>query len=318
MRVVVTGAAGFIGSALVRHFLRPDGASAHPAGIQVVGLDSLIRTGSWSALGQVQEHDSLSLIASSILDSRAVAEAVADADVVIHCAAETSVDASFVRVDDFIKTNVAGTHAVLSAAETAGVDTFIHFSTDEVYGPIAQGSAQETRDANPTNPYARSKAQAEAVIMESEGLSGMRVVVVRPSNNYGPWQVADNLIPRFVTKIVRGERVPIYGSGEQRRCWVHVEDTVAAVSTLIGNGEARGVFNIAGEELSNLDVTSHILRCLNADWSVVEHVPGRPVNDARYCNDDSKLQSLGYSRRRCFGEEIPAVVEHYRRRAAAQ
>lgn len=316
VRVVVTGAAGFIGSAIVRGLLQSSKMLVSTSNTEVLAFDSLKRTGTWSSLKPVEQSPFLTLIQADIMDDSVLRPAMLNADVVIHCAAETSVDASFSRTYEFIRTNVAGTDSVITAAAWAGVGTFIHFSTDEVYGPVEHGYADEERSPQPTNPYSQSKLDSEMVVFRRAAGTKMRTVVVRPSNNYGPWQFPDNLIPKFVNLIVCGKKAPLYGTGEHRRCWVHVDDTVSAVSMLIRREESHGIFNIGGEELSNVQVVGHILRCLDRDWSSIEHVTDRLVNDVRYCNDESKLRDLGYMRQRDFTELIPEVVQHYRRLAA--
>ena len=316
MRVLVTGGAGFIGSAVIRNLLKGARDSRIGNSLGVIAFDSLARLGSWESLAEFTSHPRLNCITGDIRDESAVIRACSDIDAVVHCAAETSVDASFERSPDFADTNVAGTESVLSAAMAAGAQTFIHFSTDEVYGERLEGSSTEDHPFAPTNPYSLSKAAAEGIIATTAKQNAqVRFVVVRPSNNYGPWQFPDNLIPKFVTLLAQGTQVPLYGNGEHRRCWIHVDDTADAVKMLLHNPTARGAYNLAGEEMSNRSVVDELLRHMGMDWSYVDHVTGRATHDRRYCNDESKIMRLGYVRRRVFAEEIRQVVEHYRQRA---
>ena len=312
MRLVVTGAAGFIGSALVRSVVSSRVGDSY----SIVAFDSLIRTKSWAAIDAIEAGAPIELVQGDILESTSIRDACRGADAVVHCAAETSVDASFEQGTRFHRANVEGSRQVAQAALAEGVRAFVHFSTDEVYGEVLHGNVPETAQLRPTNPYSQSKAAAEAAVFEVFKGTDVRVIVVRPSNNYGPWQTADNLIPRFVTLMSTGQRAPLYGSGEQSRCWVHVDDTVRAVMTLLEDSAAEGIFNIGGEELSNQRVVQHLLDQLDLDWSWVEHVEGRPVHDARYSNDEARLRSMGYERTRRFVDEIGAVVAHYRSRSA--
>ena len=308
MRVLVTGAAGFIGSAVVRTLLQ----SSNDFVTSVVAFDSLVRTGSWTAIGTDAEAPSLVRVQGDVRDVAAMRRACLGVDAVVHCAAESSVDASFERAPDFQSVNIDGTRAVAEAALAADVTTLIHFSTDEVYGEILTGAASETAQLRPTNPYAQSKAESELALAKVLTCSDVRLIILRPSNNYGPWQVADNLIPRFVTLLSSGLRAPLYGSGQQRRCWVHVHDTARAVKHLLQDSDAYGVYNIGGEELTNQTVVQHILDRLGLDWSWIDRVADRPVHDARYCNDDRRLRSGGFGRIINFAAEIPAVIDHYR------
>ncbi|MBU6279599.1 MAG: NAD-dependent epimerase/dehydratase family protein [Actinomycetales bacterium] len=319
MRILVTGGAGFIGSAVIRNLLNSSQQIKTNDCVQVIALDSLTRTGSWAALAELDSHPWLRFVTADIRDAAALQLACRNIDAVVHCAAETSVDASFNRSPDFADTNVAGTESVLSAALAAGAQTFLHFSTDEVYGERLEGSSTEDHPFAPTNPYSLSKAAAEGIIVSAANQNAqVRFVVVRPSNNYGPWQFPDNLIPKFVTLLAQGTQVPLYGDGEHRRCWMHVDDTADAVRLLLHNPSAQGAYNLAGEEMSNRMVVDELLRQTGMDWSYVDHVTGRATHDRRYCNDESKIMRLGYVRRRVFVEEIGQVVEHYRRRAQSQ
>jgi dTDP-glucose 4,6-dehydratase len=319
MRVLVTGAAGFIGTNLVRHALARRAGDGTPAVERLVALDLLTYAGNFSNLQGLESDTRFRFVHLDIAEREAVAALVRDerVDVVINCAAETHVDRSIVDHGPFLRTNVEGTLALLLAVrDRPGFGCFLHVSTDEVYGSIAEGRASEEWPTRPSSPYAASKAAADAFVQAFAATHGVPAVITRCSNNYGPYQFPEKLIPLFVTNALDGQPLPLYGDGMNVRDWIHVEDHVEALFHVLEHGERDGqAYNVSAEnEVPNRQVTDRILAALDRPASLVRYVADRPGHDRRYALDASKLRATGWRSRRSFDDGLTATVGWYRDR----
>lgn len=233
---------------------------------------------------------------------------------VVHFAGKSHADRSFYEAGNFLTTNVLGTRTLLDAACRLGVDKFVHVSTDELYGPLPTGAADESAPLRPTVPYTASKATGDLVAMSYFQTYGVPVCITRSSNNYGPCQHPEKIIPLFVTRLLQGEPVTLHGQGQHVRNWLHVEDNCAGIELVLGSGVPGEVYNVGGgTDLTNRELTEHILAVCGADWSAVTYVPDRQANDLRYAMDWSKIASqLGYQPTRTRREELETTAAWYR------
>ncbi|TQJ91942.1 dTDP-glucose 4,6-dehydratase [Streptomyces sp. SLBN-31] len=308
MNLLVTGAAGFIGSAYVRMLLAP-GAPDAP---RITVLDKLTYAGNLDNLEL--DHPRLEFVQGDIRDAELVDKLVAEADQVVHFAAESHVDRSITGATDFVLTNVVGTQTLLDAALRHRVGPFVHISTDEVYGSIEQGSWPEDHPLRPNSPYSASKASSDLLALAYHRTHGLDVRVTRCSNNYGPRQYPEKVIPLFVTNLLDGRKVPLYGEGLNVRDWLHVEDHCLGVDLVRTKGRPGEVYNIGGgTELSNKELTGLLLEACGADWDMVEHVEDRKGHDLRYSVDWSKARDeLGYRPRHDFTTGLADTIAWYR------
>jgi dTDP-glucose 4,6-dehydratase len=312
MRILVTGAAGFIGSSYVRMLLRGELPGA-PDDVSVTVLDKLTYAGNRDNLSPVASDPRLRFVEGDILDTDLVDALVGEADAVVHFAAESHVDRSIHHATDFVVTNVVGTQTLLEAALRHSTARFLHVSTDEVYGSIEQGSWPEDWPLQPNSPYSASKAASDLVALAYARTHKLDVVVTRCSNNYGPYQFPEKVIPLFVTNLMDGRKVPLYGDGLNVRDWLHVEDHCRGIALVLAGGRAGEVYNIGGgTELTNRRLTEVLLEACGADWSSVELVQDRKGHDRRYSVDITKISDeLGYRPQVPFADGIAAVVEWY-------
>ncbi|MFK0128519.1 dTDP-glucose 4,6-dehydratase [Streptomyces nigra] len=312
MNLLVTGAAGFIGSAYVRALLARRSADAP----HVTVLDKLTYAGSRDNLPA--DHPRLTFVRGDIRDAALVDKLMAEAGQVVHFAAESHVDRSITGAGDFVRTNVVGTQVLLDAALRHGVGPFVHISTDEVYGSLATGSAREDDPLRPSSPYSASKASAELLALSYHRTHGLDVRVTRCSNNYGPRQFPEKVIPRFVTRLLDGHPVPLYGDGRHVRDWLHVDDHCHGVELVRTRGRPGETYNIGGgTELSNKELTALLLDACGAGWDRVEHVEDRKGHDLRYSVDWTKARTeLGYRPRRDFTTGLAETVAWYRENRA--
>jgi dTDP-glucose 4,6-dehydratase len=312
VRLLVTGGAGFIGSNYVSSVLSgryPD----TPVSVVTV-LDKLTYAGNLANLAPVAADARYRFVAGDILDVELVDGLVGDADAVVHFAAESHVDRSIWGAGEFVRTNVMGTQTLLEAALRHGLARFLHVSTDEVYGSIVSGSWPETDPLQPNSPYAASKASSDLIALAYAKTHGLDVVVTRCSNNYGPYQFPEKIIPLFVTNLLDGSRVPLYGDGLNVRDWLHVDDHCRALHLVLAGGRAGEVYNIGGgTELSNRELTERLLSACGADWDSVEPVADRKGHDRRYAVDASKIRGeLGFVPQVDFGTGLARTVDWYR------
>jgi dTDP-glucose 4,6-dehydratase len=308
VRILVTGGAGFIGSEFVRATLRDS------PGTRVTVLDKLTYSGNLENLAPVAGHPNLRFVHGDTADPLVADEAAAGQDAIVHFAAETHVDRSIVSATGFVRSNVLGTQTLLEAALRHGVGRFVHVSTDEVYGSISEGSWTEDTPLAPNVPYAASKAGSDLLALAFHRTLGLDVVITRCTNNYGHYQYPEKVIPLFVTNLLEGRRVPLYGDGGNRRDWLHVSDHCRAIRMVLDRGRAGEVYHIGGgSELSNLELTARLLEACGAGWDQVEHVPDRPGHDLRYSLDISKIErELGYAPAVDFDTGLAATVAWYR------
>ncbi|MGH9020233.1 MAG: dTDP-glucose 4,6-dehydratase [Acidimicrobiales bacterium] len=311
MRAVITGAAGFIGSRFAEVFLD----NAERLGYDdVVLLDALTYSGRRENMDAALRDARATFVHGSINDATATDDALAGSDVVVHFAAESHVDRSIAGAHDFFVTNVLGTQQLLESARRGGVRRFVHVSTDEVYGSIAVGSWREDHVLEPNSPYSASKAGSDLAALAYHRTYNLDVVVTRCSNNYGPRQFPEKVIPLFVTNLLEGRSVPLYGDGLNVRDWLHVDDHCAGVLAALERGRAGEVYNIGGgTELTNRDLTTRLLTLTGADESRVEPVADRLGHDRRYSVDWSKARDeLGYAPSVGFDDGLAATVAWYR------
>jgi dTDP-glucose 4,6-dehydratase len=310
VRILVTGGAGFIGS----HYVRTLASGGYPAyaGAEVVVLDKLTYAGNPENLAPVA--GSVKLVEGDILDRTLVDDLMPGTDLVVHFAAESHVDRSITGAADFVMTNVVGTQTLLDSAREAGIGRFVHVSTDEVYGSIDEGSWTEQQPLEPNSPYSASKAGSDLIARSYARTHGMDVVVTRCSNNYGPYQFPEKVIPLFVTNLIDGKKVPLYGDGLNVRDWLHVADHCRGIQLVAEGGRAGEVYNIGGgTELTNRELTERLVEACGADWSSVEPVTDRKGHDRRYSVDITKIsQELGYAPQVPFEEGLAATVQWYR------
>ncbi|MCT2587646.1 dTDP-glucose 4,6-dehydratase [Actinophytocola gossypii] len=311
MRILVTGGAGFIGSHFVRRLMR--GGYPAFAGAGVVVLDSLTYAGNLANLEDCVDHPRLRFVRGDICDSSAVAAAMAGVDLVVHFAAESHVDRSILGGAEFVRTNVLGTQVLLAAALEAEVGRFVHVSTDEVYGSIESGSWTEDRPLEPNSPYSASKASSDLLVRAYHRTHGLDTCVTRCSNNYGPYQYPEKVIPLFVTNLADGVPVPLYGAGGNIRDWLHVDDHCRGIALVAERGRAGEVYNLGGgTELSNRELTERLLAITGHDFSMVRRVPDRKGHDARYSVDITKAtRELGYTPRVDFTTGLEDTVRWY-------
>jgi dTDP-glucose 4,6-dehydratase len=313
MRLLVTGAAGFIGTNFVRQAFAPRRADVE----RLVVVDALTYAGNYANVADLAGEPAFRFVKGDIADGAAMAALAREEriDTVVNFAAESHVDRSIEDTAPFLRTNVHGTIALLDAVRgLAGFGLFLHVSTDEVYGTIVTGRATETAPLHPSSPYAASKAAADGFVQAYATTHGVPAVITRCSNNYGPYQFPEKLIPLFVTNAFAGEPLPVYGDGMQVRDWIHVEDHCAALWHVLGLGVTDGgVFNVsAHNETPNRDVTAGILRHTGRGPELVRHVQDRPGHDRRYALDASKLRATGWAPRWTFDDGLAATVAWYR------
>ncbi|MEV8608715.1 dTDP-glucose 4,6-dehydratase [Amycolatopsis sp. NPDC051373] len=311
MRVLVTGGAGFIGS----HYVRQVVSGAYPTlrDAEVVVLDKLTYAGNEANLDPVAGSPRLRFVRGDICDAPLVSDLMRGVDLVVHFAAESHVDRSILGSADFVLTNVLGTQSLLQAALEAGVGKFVHVSTDEVYGSIADGSWSEDHVLEPNSPYSASKASSDLIARSFFRTHGLPVCVTRCSNNYGPYQFPEKVVPLFVTNLLDGLKVPLYGDGLNVRDWLHVDDHCHGIQLVADGGRAGEIYNIGGgTELTNRELTGRLLDAVGVGWERVEPVEDRKGHDRRYSVDISKISSeLGYAPRVSFEDGLAGTVRWY-------
>jgi dTDP-glucose 4,6-dehydratase len=310
MRILVTGGAGFIGSHYVRTMLGGGYPGYEDAAVTV--LDSLTYAGNPANLAPVRDSPRLTFVRGDICDASVVGSVVPGHDAVINFAAETHVDRSIGGAAPFVAANVAGVQVLLQACLEAGVGPVVQVSTDEVYGSIGSGSWAEGAPVEPNSPYAAAKAGGDLIAGAYARTYGLDVRITRCCNNYGPYQYPEKIIPLFVTSLLDGVRVPLYGDGGNVRGWVHVDDHCRGVQLVLERGRAGATYHIGGDaELTNRELTTAILRCCGAGWDMVTWVADRQGHDRRYSLDDSALRAAGYAPRVPFGHGLAETVRWY-------
>ncbi len=306
MRLFVTGGAGFIGSNYVRHRLATTDDS-------VTVYDALTYAGNLNNLRDLDPDPRFAFVKGDICDRESVFAAMEGHDAVVHFAAESHVDRSIASPDKFVHTNCDGTNVLCDVARRVDVQRFLHISTDEVYGSTETGSFTEADRLRPRSPYSASKAGSDLIALSYHTTYGLPVIITRSSNNFGPYQFPEKVIPLFVTNLLEGRTVPLYGDGLNVRDWCYIEDNCAAVDRVLRVGTVGDVYNIgAGNEIPNRVLTDTILDLLGQDESMVEYVDDRLGHDRRYSIDTTKMASLGWAPESEFREALAATIAWYR------
>lgn len=306
MNILITGGSGFIGSNFIRYMLKnyPD--------CKIINLDILTYAGNPDNLKDIEDNPNYSFIRGDICDSDPVNKVMQRVDHVIHFAAESHVDRSVEDGSVFVKTNLSGTHVLLESALKHNINKFIHISTDEVYGSILHGSFKETDLLTPSSPYSSSKAGSDLLAQSYYITHKLPIIITRCTNNFGPYQYPEKLIPLFITNLLENRTVPVYGTGQNIRDWIYVLDHCRAVDFILHNGIVGEIYNIGGgAEKTNLKITEKILEILGKDSSMIKYVKDRPGHDFRYSLDCSKLRSLGWISEYSFDDALEKTVRWY-------
>jgi dTDP-glucose 4,6-dehydratase len=307
MRLLVTGGAGFIGSHYVRTLLteRDD--------VEVAVYDKLTYAGNLANLAPVADSPRYRFVQGDICDATLLDEVLPGHDAVVNFAAESHVDRSISGAADFVVTNVLGAQTVFDAALRNDVPRVVHVSTDEVYGSIPVGEFKETDVLEPNSPYSAAKAGADLIARAYHVTHGLNISTTRCSNNYGPYQFPEKVMPLFVTNLIDGKNVPLYGDGLNVRDWLYVDDHCRGIQLVLDRGEPGEVYNIGGGvELTNKELTQRLLDACGATWDSVDYVEDRKGHDRRYAIDDSKLRGLGYVPGTTFDDGLARTVRWYR------
>ena len=311
MRFLVTGGAGFIGSNFVRRALENRTTSQIK---NLTVLDSLTYAGNLKNLESVLLDNRFVFVEGDIRDQQLVEDLVSNCDVVVHFAAESHVDRSIISSTEFLSTNVMGTQTLLEALRKNSEKIFVHVSTDEVYGSIEKGSWDEKEPLRPNSPYAASKAASDLLALAYHKTYDLDIRVTRCSNNFGPFQFPEKVIPLFITNLLEGKKLPLYGDGENRRDWLHVDDHCHAIELVIEKGQKGNVYNIGGgEEISNIELATKILSEFDLGQNQISFVPDRLGHDRRYSVDWTKAhKELGYTPSRSLSSDLAEVVDWYK------
>jgi dTDP-glucose 4,6-dehydratase len=305
VKLLVAGGAGFIGSNFARQRVLEHGD-------EVTVLDKLTYAGREENLADLRDQPGFAFVKGGIEDPEAVTQAMEGAEAVVNFAAETHVDRSISEPDAFITTHSQGTYVLLEAARERGV-RYVQVSTDEVYGSIDEGSFTEESPLNPSSPYSATKAGADLLVASYRHTYGLEALICRGSNNYGPWQYPEKLIPLMVLNALHGDKLPVYGDGMQVRNWIFVEDFARGIGFALEHGEPGEVYNVGGpDECPNLEVVERIIELTDNDESLIEYVTDRPGHDRRYSLSSDKIRELGWEPRVRFAEGLERTVAWYR------
>ena len=307
MKILVTGGAGFIGSNFIRHMLAkyPD--------YSIVNLDKLTYCGNLDNLREIENDPRYTFKKGDVCDKKAVEESMKGCQAVVHFAAETHVDRSIMEAGTFVVTDVFGTHVLLETAKKLGVERMIHIGTDESYGSIAEGSFKEGDPLVPSSPYSAAKAAADLLVHAYWTTYNLPVIITRSSNNFGPYQYPEKLIPLFITNALDNERLPVYGDGQNVRDWIYVIDNCEAIDFVLHQGKVGEIYNIGGgNEQTNLEITEMILSELEKAKDLISFVTDRPGHDLRYSLDTAKIRQLGWQPEYEFEQALRETVGWYR------
>ncbi len=311
MKLVVTGGAGFIGSNFIRHVLREH------ADDRVVNLDKLTYAGNPENVADLQRDPRYTFVHGDICDAALVRDVLRGVDAVVNFAAESHVDRSLVEPDAFLKTDVFGVMTLLEAVRELRIPRLLHISTDEVYGSVSEGSSTEQDPLRPSNPYSASKAGGDLLALAYWRTHGVPVVITRSSNNFGPYQYPEKVVPLFITNALDDQPLPLYGDGRNVRDWLFVLDNCAAIDLVLRRGRDGEVYNVGGgHEVENVVLTHEILRLTGKTEALIRRVSDRPGHDRRYSVDSTKMRRLGWSPRHPFAAALETTVRWYREHEA--
>ncbi|PWB56957.1 MAG: dTDP-glucose 4,6-dehydratase [Candidatus Methanoperedenaceae archaeon] len=306
MNILITGGLGFIGSNFIRYILGkyPD--------YHIINLDLQTYAGNPDNLKDIEKSSNYKFVRGDICNKAVVDKLIQNIDMVVHFAAESHVDRSIDDASAFVRTNVLGTFVLLDCALKHNIKRFIHISTDEVYGSIIKGSFKETDILTPSSPYSSSKAGSDLLAQSYFITHGLPVIITRCTNNFGPYQYPEKLIPLFITNLIENKRVPVYGTGKNVRDWIYVEDHCKAVDFVLHKGNVGEIYNIGGgAEKTNLEITKSILETLGKDHTMVEYVKDRPGHDLRYSLDCTRLRKLGWAPQHGFEDALHDTIRWY-------
>lgn len=304
--ILVTGGCGFIGSNFIRHFI-------HKYDYNIVNLDKLTYCGNLENLEDIEDNPKYKFVRGDICDSGILNEVVGKSDAIINFAAESHVDNSLHNPSEFLTTNILGTMNLLQVARRYKIKRFLQVSTDEVYGSIVEGAADENAILNPSSPYSVSKAAADLLIKSYITTYSLPALITRSTNNYGPYQYPEKLIPKFITNLFIGEKVPLYGDGMNVRDWIYVQDNCEAIDFIFHNGEIGEIYNIGGNnQRTNLEITKLVLDLMGKDENYIKYVADRPGHDRRYSVDSTKISELGWMPKFNFEEGMKTTVDWYK------
>ncbi len=305
--ILVTGGCGFIGSHFIKGFIKN-----HP-GVRVVNLDKLTYCGNRENTRHLEGTPQYEFAQGDICDFPLVLKLMKQADAVVHFAAETHVDRSIDNPDDFLRTNIVGTRTLLEAALQNKTKRFVHISTDEVYGSLKEGEADEEYTLKPNSPYSAAKASSDLFARAYWKTYGVPVIITRSSNNFGPNQFPEKVIPLFVTNLIEGKKVPLYGDGKNRRDWIYVEDNCRALELVLEKGNEGEIYNVGiGKDISNLELTDAILKEMGAGKDSINPVPDRLGHDFRYALSINKIKKLGFAPKWTFEQGLKETVRWYK------
>ncbi len=306
MRIAVTGGAGFIGSNFIHHILKK-----YPT-YKIVNIDNLTYAGNLNNLKSISKHKNYKFAKVDICNRKKVEQVIKNCDWIVHFAAESHVDRSIESADVFTLTNVLGTQVLLDAAVRYKIKKFIHVSTDEVYGSRKKGYFKESDILNPSSPYAASKAASDLMVMAYRTTYGLPVMITRSSNNFGPRQYPEKVIPLFVTRLMNNKKVPLYAKGENVRDWIFVEDNCCAIDLVAHKGKIGEIYNICtNNHLSNINLTKKILRRMTKSQSMIQNVKDRLGHDFRYAVSNAKLSKLGFKPKYSFEQGLDLTIDWY-------
>lgn len=308
MKLLVTGGLGFIGSNFILS------ASRNPKFHQITNIDNLSYGSNRESVKDIESSEAYKFVRADVNDISKVKEKMADVDLIVHFAAESHVDRSISNAKTFLQSNVVGTHTLLEAARYSKVSKFVHISTDEVYGSApSDQSFRENDGLHPSSPYSASKAAAEMFALAFHKTYGMPIVILRCTNNFGPRQFPEKLIPKTIIRAKLGMKIPVYGSGQQIRDWIHVSDFCKAIDLVLEKGTNGSVYNVsAGNEISNLEIVNQLLDAMHKDQDIIQFVEDRPGHDFRYSLDSSRIRKeLGWKPEQQFADALKSTAAWY-------
>lgn len=306
MKILITGGLGFIGSNFIRHILK-----THP-NYYVTNLDVVTYAGNPANLEDIENKPQYRFIKGDIIKEKNIKKATKDIDIIINFAAETHVDRSILDPENFVRTNLVGTYMLLEYARKHDIQSYFQISSDEVYGGIEKGSFKEADSLTPSSPYSASKAGADLLVQSYHKTYGLSTLIVRSSNNFGPYQYPEKLIPSFILKALQNKLLPLYGNGKNVRDWIYVDDNCVAIDIILHKGRKGEIYNVAaGNEKTNLEVTQFILNELGKPHSLISHVKDRPAHDRRYSLDTTKTRKLGWKPTQHFEDALRKTIHWY-------